>query len=91
MDKVIFDRVKKDLRKLPAYIRVELYDWAKAVELEGLRNIRKCPSYHDEPLKGERFGQRSIKLSRGYRAIYSENKNGEINIILIEEVNKHDY
>ena len=28
------------------------------------------PGYHDEPLKGHRAGQRSIRLSRAYRAIY---------------------
>ncbi len=43
----------------------------------GLSEVRKVPGYHDEPLKGQRKGQRSIRLSRSYRAIYviEEEKN----------------
>jgi proteic killer suppression protein len=46
--------------------------------------------YHDEPLKGARAGQRSIRLSRAYRAIY-EVKGGTAKFVSIEEVSKHDY
>ncbi len=45
--------------------------------------------YHDEPLKGQRIGQRSIRLSKSYRAIYIEH-NDDI-IIEVIEVNKHEY
>ena len=57
----------------------------------GLREIRKLPGYHDEPLKGDRLGQRSIRLNKAYRAIYIQEKDGAINLIIIEEVNKHEY
>ncbi len=30
--------------------------WIAAVEWEGLEEVRKAPGYHDEPLKGPRFG-----------------------------------
>lgn len=91
MDIVEFDRVKKQLRKLPSYIVDKLRSWARDVEKYGIRQVRNIPGYHDEPLKGERKGQRSIRLSKSYRAIYTENNEGEINIIRIEEVNKHEY
>ncbi len=91
MNKVDFSKVEKDLKKIPGYIRDKLFSWALAVELEGILEIRKLPGYHDEPLKGERRGQRSIRLSRSYRAIYIENLKGELNLISIIEVNKHEY
>lgn len=91
MDRVVFDKVHKQLRKLPDFVVDKLLAWAKSVELKGLREIRKIPGYHDEPLKGDRKGQRSIRLSKGYRAIYSEEKDGSINLVIIEEVNKHEY
>ncbi len=91
MDKVDFSKVDKDLKTIPSYIRDKLISWAIAVEMEGIQEVRKRPGYHDEPLKGNRRGQRSIRLSRSYRAIYVENLKGELNLISIEEVNKHEY
>jgi plasmid maintenance system killer protein len=44
-----------------------------------------------ESLKGKRAGQRSIRLSQAYRAIYKILKDGKIQFIEIIEVNKHDY
>lgn len=63
--------------------------WIRTVENLGLREVRKRPGYHDEPLKGSRRGQRSIRLNRGYRLIYCELQK-EIHIELIE-VHKHEY
>lgn len=64
--------------------------WAFAVETYGLEEIRKVPGYHDEPLKGKRAGQRSIRLSRAYRAIYVIVRDA-IEFVSVEEVHKHDY
>ena len=58
---------------------------------DGLEEIRKIPGYHDEPLHGERRGQRSIRLSRGYRAIYIVKSDNSIEFVSVEEVNKHEY
>ena len=57
----------------------------------GLRECRKYKGFHDEPLKGERKGQRSVRLSKAYRAIYVELENNEYKIIEVIEVNKHEY
>lgn len=91
VDKVIFDKVDRQLRKLPEFVVVKQLAWAKSVELKGLREVRKIPGYHDEPLKGDRQGQRSIRLNKGFRAIYTEAHDGSINLVIIEEVNKHEY
>lgn len=76
---------------MPDYIKDKLLLWVDDVERIGIQKVRQVPGYHDEPLKGDRIGQRSIRLNKAYRAIYIENFNTEIRIVSIIEVNKHDY
>ena len=91
MDKVTLSpRARKALVKIPDYIQIKLYGWAEEVERFGLEHVRTAKGYHDESLKGVRRGQRSIRLSRAYRAIYVVEK-GEMRIIEILEVSKHKY
>ena len=90
-DVILSERAEKDLRKIPLPIVLKLESWINDVGHRGLMEVRKVPGYHDEPLKGERSGQRSIRLNKAYRAIYIENEQKEIVIISIIEVNKHDY
>ncbi|STX81627.1 Plasmid maintenance system killer protein [Legionella busanensis] len=52
---------------------------------------RKSPGWHDEPLKGERAGQRSIRLNKQWRAIYILKKDSTIEFIEVMEVTPHDY
>jgi proteic killer suppression protein len=80
----------KQLRKVPRHIVNNLMIWVTAVEQDGLEGVRKVPGYHDEPLKGDRIGQRSIRLSRAYRAIY-EITGDTAAFVSIEEVSKHRY
>lgn len=82
--------MEKALEKVPARIALKLQGWIVAVERDGLEVVRKVPGYHDEPLKGDRQGQRSIRLNRAYRAIY-EVVSSEVQIVLIVDVNKHKY
>lgn len=89
--KVDLTKAKKDIRKVPNHIQIKLFGWVDDVEKRGLEEVRKTPSYHDEPLKGQRIGQRSIRLSLSYRAIYIEKKGQGIEFVSVEEVNKHDY
>jgi len=58
---------------------------------KGVSQVRKIPGYHDEPLKGDRIGQRSIRLNRAYRAIYFIDKKSVVHFIEIVEVNKDAY
>ncbi|KTD25776.1 type II toxin-antitoxin system RelE family toxin [Legionella maceachernii] len=88
---VITKNAKRDLQKVPSYIALKLAAWIEAVSHDGLLEVRKIPGFHDEPLKGNRVGQRSIRLSKAYRAIYEIDNNGEMEIVQILEVNKHDY
>lgn len=88
---ILSKQAKRDLLKVPSYIAQKLLGWVEDVEYEGLSDVRKTPSYHDEPLKGDRIGQRSIRLSKAYRAIYIIDKDGKVEIATVLEVNKHDY
>lgn len=84
-------QAQKDLIKVPIFIKNKLLLWVDSVERIGINQVRKTPGFHDEPLKGVRSGQRSIRLNKAYRAIYVETKAKEIHIISIIEVNKHEY
>ena len=87
---VISTGAKKDLRKIPEHMVRLLQDWVEDVEDRGLAQVRRIPGYHDEPLRGDRAGQRSIRLTRACRAFYRI-VNERVIFVLVEEVNKHDY
>lgn len=82
---------EKQLRKLPRHIQEAAYAWVRAIGLDGLQNTRRIPGYQDEPLKGDRRGQRSVRLSRAYRLIYEEHDGGHLILVTVLEVNKHEY
>ncbi len=84
-------QAEHDLQKVPVYIAIKFQLWLELVEYGGLRTSRKIKSYHDEPLLGKRKKQRSIRLNKAYRAIYVEKTIREVELIEVQEVNKHDY
>lgn len=86
----ISKRASKDLQKVPGYISDKLDAWVHDIELRGLEEVKKIPSYHDEPLSGVRKGQRSIRLSIHYRAFYVIRKDS-VEFVEVQEVNKHEY
>ena len=89
---VIWDeRVEVQLDKVPRQIREKFSYWVDAIRKLGIHEVRKIPGYHDEPLQGNRFGQRSVRLNRSYRAIYKKSADDIYEIIEVIEVNKHDY
>lgn len=83
-------QAKKDLKTVPMNIVDKLEFWVGLVEAQGLDATRKIKGFHDEPLHGSRKGQRSIRLSRAYRAIYIVVR-GELHFAEVQEVNKHKY
>ena len=84
-------QARSDLLRVPEIIRKKLKVWIDIVERVGLAQARQIKGFHDEPLKGQRQGQRSIRLNRSYRAIYVILSDGSVDFIRVEEVNKHDY
>lgn len=88
---ILSEPAKRDLRKVPIYIAKKLMYWIDEIENDGLNEVRKIPGYHDEPLKGNRKGQRSIRLNKAYRAIYEVDTKGIVHFVEIMQVNKHEY
>lgn len=82
--------VKKQLKKLPVHVVVSFQNWVEDVEERGLEEVRKISGYHDEPLRGELKGLRSIRLSRGYRAYYRI-VDGQVKLVNVERIDKHEY
>lgn len=88
MKKIIFSKLaSKQLQKVPTHIANKVKGWVKSVQAVGLITIRSKKGLHDEPLKGTRQGQRSVRLNQQWRLIYTES----LEIIAIEEVTPHDY
>ncbi len=54
----------KELKRTPLYIQEKFRAWLVAVNKVGLAETRKRSGWHDEPLHGDRKGQRSIRLNR---------------------------
>lgn len=79
----------KDLSKAPSNIQIKFATWKLAVEVQGIEVVRQRSGFHDEPLKGKRKGQRSVRLNKQWRVIYVEVN--EILKITVLEVNPHDY
>ncbi len=83
--------VEKQISRLPPSIWLKLKRWIAFIHRYGLYESRKVPGFHDEPLKGQLEGLRSVRLNRSWRVIYETKKNGEINIIQVTRVSKHEY
>lgn len=80
---------EKQLARVPDYIRQKVMLWIFLVELQGIDEVSKSKGYHDEPLKGVRYGQRSVRINRSYRLIYIVIE--ERILIELLEIHKHDY
>lgn len=92
MTRVVWGKsVDQQLDRIPEVIARKFRIWVAMLEESGVREVRKHKGFHDEPLKGQRSGQRSIRLNRAYRAIYIERCDGEIEFVEVLEVNKHEY
>jgi len=81
----------KELQKAPECVQIKFAFWVREINEKGLLEVRKNPGWHDEPLKGTRKSQRSIRLSIKWRAFYTKQNDGTITFILVEEVNPHEY
>lgn len=83
-------KAEKDLATVPVHVALKLQNWVEDVEERGVEAVRKIHGYHDEPLKGALKGQRSIRLSKGYRPYYRVVKDA-VEFLRVEGVDKHAY
>lgn len=82
---------RKQLVHLPEHIIRKFALWADLVEFEGLVAARSIPGFRDHALQGDWKGYRAVRLNNAYRAIYTVRKDGSIETVYVEQVNKHDY
>ena len=88
-------KAEKGLRQAPPQVQQKVTFWKKLVETQGLRKAKLVKGFHDEPLKGDRKRQHSIRLNIQWRAIYETRigNDGEETIELVDvvEVTPHKY
>jgi proteic killer suppression protein len=82
---------QKKIKKLPNQVIIKLKHWVNQVELLRVRRVMQVKGFHNESSKGKRKGQRSIRLNKAYRAFYRKLPNGDIEIIEVFDINKHEY
>ena len=63
---VLSKLAQKQLKKVPEHVKNKLKYWITQVDDYGIEAVRRIPGFHDEPLKGKRKGQRSIRLSKSW-------------------------
>jgi proteic killer suppression protein len=83
-------KASKELSKAPTQVHDKFMSWSKYVKDFGLLEARKIKGFHDEPLTGNRKGQRSIRLNKQWRAIYII-INNKVEFVEVQEVTPHDY
>ena len=81
---------RKDFAKLPERLQEKVDLWIASVQSYGIAATQQVASYRDEALKGNRKGQRSFRLNRQWRVIYTEDHAQCITLTLLE-VTPHDY
>jgi proteic killer suppression protein len=84
-------QAKKSLLSCPLQVQKKLRVWVASVQQLGLEEARRAPGYHDEPVRGDRVGQRSIRLNAAYRAFYVMRADGTVEFAEVIDVNKHEY
>jgi proteic killer suppression protein len=89
---ILSKRATKDLQKIPRFLQVNFHRWVTYLTEVGYEETQKVKGFHDEPLKGLREGQRSVRLNRAYRVFYQViAETQEVIILNILEINKHEY
>ena len=90
MTKVTFSRqFEKQISRVPSHIQRKAHSWILEVSFRGIAEVSKRPGYHDEPLKGARKNERSVRLNKAYRLIYKVIED-HLHIKLLE-IHKHEY
>lgn len=81
--------IAKICRKIPLQVVKKYELWKDLVFRHGPDKLKEFPGFHDEKLKGERAGERSSRISKQYRVIYTVEK--EIITVYVLEISPHKY
>jgi proteic killer suppression protein len=55
-----------------------------------MEQVRKLPGYHDEKLRGELDGMRSVWITKAYGVFYYETADGKVKVAEVTKVSKHE-
>lgn len=88
---VLSKEAQKGLRRAPPQAVKKLQMWVFWVESRGIEAARAIRGFDDHSLKGERKGQRAIRLTKQWRAVYREQADGDVEFAYVEEVHPHNY
>lgn len=83
--------MEKMLDRLPKHVVGAFFDWARAVEHDGMAATRMLPGCHGEKLQGPLSGLRSVRLGKAYRVFYRETTTPTARVAQVEKVSKHEY
>ena len=76
-------------RKIPAAVVKQYQKKVNIlISIAELNELKSFRSLNFEALKGDRKGKYSIRLNKQYRLLFKINRNGELEIIIIE-ISKH--
>jgi mRNA-degrading endonuclease RelE of RelBE toxin-antitoxin system len=81
--------VPKKCKNLPPQILKKYELWKDLVFRHGPQILKEFSGFEDEPLIGDRLGQRSSRLNIKYRVIYTVN-GAEVTVYVLE-VTPHKY
>ena len=79
----------KAFNSAPIHVQSKYSYWKKVVINNGVNKLSQIRGFNFEKLKGNRMGQFSCRLSKGYRIIF-EIRSKEF-YVLVLEMNKHEY
>ncbi|MDA8404563.1 MAG: type II toxin-antitoxin system mRNA interferase toxin, RelE/StbE family [Desulfobacteraceae bacterium] len=83
------NEIRKICRKLPAAVAKKYELWKNIVFRHGPEKLKEFPGFHDEELKGNRYGQRSSRLSLQHRIIYTVER--DIVTVFVIDITPHNY
>lgn len=83
-------KAEKSIKKAPKQVQTKFMLWIKSLEELGMAQTRKVKGWHDEPLKGEKKGIRSIRLNKQWRLEYIYDKE-KIEIVWVQDIHPHTY
>ena len=81
--------IAKKRKTIPERVLKKYELWKDLILKHGPDILKQFPGFHDEGLKGQRKGQRSSRLSRQYRIIYTVN--GDEITVYVLEISPHKY
>lgn len=82
-------KIRKQITKLPKHVQAKYSYWRTFVINDGVEKLSIIRGFNFEKLSGDRAGQYSCRLSKGYRVIFEIYK--ETVTVYVLEVNKHAY